>query len=59
LEKIEQQYGKARRLWIMDRGISSEDVLREMRQSDPPVQSVVGTPQGRLTALEAQLTERP
>jgi hypothetical protein len=43
----------------MDRGIPSEDVLAEMRHSDPPVQYVVGTPKGRLSALEAQLTERP
>ena len=38
LEKIEKQYGKARRIWVMDRGIPTEEVLAEMRQSDPPVQ---------------------
>jgi hypothetical protein len=43
----------------MDRGLPSEDVLAEMRQSDPPVQYVVGTPKGRLSALEAELTEHP
>ena len=35
LSKIETQYGKARRVWVMDRGIPSEAVLAEMRQSDP------------------------
>jgi len=38
LEKIEKQYGKARRIWVMDRGIPTEEVLAEMRKSDPPVQ---------------------
>ena len=38
LEKIEKQYGKARRIWVMDRGIPTGEVLAEMRQSDPPVQ---------------------
>jgi transposase len=37
LEKIEHQYGKAERVWVMDRGIPTEEVLAEMRQSDPPV----------------------
>jgi len=39
LGKIEAQYGKARRVWVMDRGIPTEEVLAEMRQSDPPVHS--------------------
>lgn len=59
LAKIEQQYGKARRVWIMDRGIPTEEVLAEMRASDPPVQYLVGTPKGRLTKLEKQFSERP
>ena len=37
LSKIETQYGEAWRVWVMDRGIPSEAVLAEMRQSDPPV----------------------
>ncbi len=59
LAKIEQQYGKARRIWIMDRGIPTEDVLRQMRQSDPPVLYLVGMPKGRLTQLEQKLTQLP
>jgi transposase len=55
LAKIEKQYGKARRTWIMDRGIPTEAVLAEMRASDPPVQYVVGTPRARLRELEAKL----
>lgn len=57
LAKIEKQYGKARRIWVLDRGIPTEEVLAEMRQSDPPVQYVVGTPKARLSALEAKLTD--
>ena len=59
LQKIETQYGKAERIWLMDRGIPTEEVLQEMRHSDPPVKYVVGTPRGRLTRLENQLVEKP
>ena len=59
LARIEQQYGKARRIWVMDRGIPTEEVLEEMRACDPPVQYLVGTPRGRLTRYEKQLLEKP
>lgn len=59
LKKIEDQYGKARRIWVMDRGIPTEEVLAEMRESDPPIQYLVGTPKGRLTRYEADLLEKP
>jgi hypothetical protein len=60
LHKIETQYGKAERIWVvMDRGIPTEAVLAEMRQSDPPVYYLVGTPKGRLTQLEQQLLSLP
>jgi hypothetical protein len=59
LAKIEAQYGKARRVFVMDRGIPTEAVLAEMRQSDPPVQYLVGTPKGRLSRLERDLLDKP
>ena len=59
LGRIERQYGKARRIWVMDRGIPTEAVLEIMRQADPPVSYVVGTPKGRLNRLEQQLLARP
>jgi transposase len=59
LQKIENQYGQAQRIWVMDRGIPTEAVLAQMRQSDPPVSYLVGTPKGRLTQLEAQLSDLP
>jgi transposase len=59
LHKIETQYGKAQRIWVMDRGIPTEDVLAEMRQADPPVHYLVGTPKGRLGKLERDLLGLP
>ena len=59
LGKIERQYGKARRVWVMDRGVPTEAVLAEMRNSDPPVQYLVGTPKGRLNRLEKHLLDKP
>ena len=59
LARIERQYGKARRVWCMDRGVPTEEVLAQMRTSDPPVQYLVGTPKGRLTRLEQALLEKP
>jgi hypothetical protein len=59
LDKIEQQYRRARRIWVMDRGIPTEAVLAEMRASDPPVQYLVGTPKGRLSRLEKPLLAKP
>jgi transposase len=59
LQKIQEQYGKAKRIWVMDRGIPTEKTLEQMRQSDPPVYYLVGTPRGRLTQYEKQLAELP
>ena len=55
LARIEEQYGRARRIWAMDRGIPTEAVLKEMRESDPPVHYLVGTPKGRLSRFEKAL----
>jgi hypothetical protein len=57
--KIESQYGKARRVWVMDRGVPTEETLAQMRASDPPVSYLVGTPKGRLTRLEKHLVDKP
>jgi transposase len=59
LRKIEAQYGKAERIWVMDRGIPTDEVLAEMRQADPPVSYLVGTPKGRLSKLEKTLLGLP
>jgi transposase len=59
LRRIEDQYGKVSRVWLMDRGIPTEAVLEEMRRSDPPVYYLVGTPKGRLSQFEASLAGLP
>jgi transposase len=59
LKKIEEQYGKAERIWVMDRGIPTEQVLAQMRQAEPPVQYLVGTPRGRLSQYAQALAALP
>jgi hypothetical protein len=46
-------------VWLLDRGVPTEEVLAEMRASVPPIYYLVGTPKGRLSKLEADLLERP
>ena len=55
LSKIEAQYGRAKRTWVMDRGIPTEGDLAEMRTAPAPIRYLVGTPRGRLTKLEQSL----
>jgi hypothetical protein len=59
LKLIQKRYGSAERIWVMDRGVPTEAVLAQLRQSDPKVSYLVGTPKGRLTKLEKQLAQRP
>jgi hypothetical protein len=59
LAKIEEQYGRAERVWVMDRGIPTEEILGQMRASAPPVYYLVGTPKGKLSALEQALIQQP
>jgi hypothetical protein len=59
LALIQKRYGSAERIWVMDRGMPTEAVLAELRQSDAKVSYLVGTPKGRLTKLEKELAEKP
>jgi transposase len=59
IKRIETQYGKAKRTWVMDRGIPTEEVLSEMRASETPVYYLVGTPRGRLSQLEEDFLTKP
>jgi transposase len=59
LKKIEDQYGQAQRIWVMDRGIPTEAVLRQMREAQPPIQYLVGTPRGRLSQYEQKFLDQP
>ena len=55
LRVIERKYGKARRVWVFDRGIVSEENLQILRQRDG--QYLVGTPRSKLRAFEKELLE--
>jgi transposase len=59
LAEIKARYGKAEHTWLMDRGIPTEEVLEEMRASNPPIRYLVGTPKGRLSKLESALAQVP
>ena len=59
LERIESQYGCSERVWIMDRGIPTEETLAGMRAGASPVHYLVGTPKGRLTKLEKAFVGLP
>jgi hypothetical protein len=59
LEKIESSYGKARRVWVMDRGIPTEEVLEEMRDPQRGICYLVGTPRGKIRQYEKKWLELP
>ena len=59
LKKIETLYGKAERIWVMDRGIPTEEVLREMRGAQPAVFYLVGTPRSKISQYEQKWLELP
>jgi Transposase DDE domain len=59
LALIQKRYGQAERIWVMDRGIPTEAVLTELRQSEAKVSYLLGTPKGRLTKFEKELAEKP
>jgi len=58
LAKIEELYGQARRVWLMDRGIPTEAVLKEMRGTERQFY-LVGTPKARVTKYEKHWLELP
>jgi transposase len=59
LRKIETAYGKARRVWVMDRGIPSEGILKEMRDPERQTFYLVGTPKGRIAQHEKKWLDLP
>jgi len=59
LKKIEDKYGKADRMWVMDRGIPTEEILKEMRESEQKVYYLVGTPRSRIGKTEQKWLELP
>ena len=59
LKKIEDTYGKAQRVWVMDRGIPSEAILKEMRDPERQTFYLVGTPKGRINQHEKKWLDLP
>jgi transposase len=59
LKKIEATYGKARRVWVMDRGIPSEAILKEMREPERQTFYLVGTPKARIKQHEKKWLDLP
>jgi transposase len=59
LDKIEKTYGKAKRMWVMDRGIPSEEILREMRDPAREIFYLVGTPKGKIQQSEKKWLDLP
>jgi hypothetical protein len=59
LDRIDAQYGQAEWIWVMDRGIPTEDVLGRMHAAETPVRYLVGTPKGRLNKLEKSFLGKP
>ena len=53
LRMVERKYGKARRIWVMDRGIVSEENLAAIRKRDGHY--LVGTPRSQMKQFEAEL----
>ena len=59
LKKIEDTYGKAQRVWVMDRGIPSEAILKEMREPERQTFYLVGTPKGKIKQHEKMWLDLP
>src|ERR1700691_3504103 len=59
LDKIEKTYGKAKRMWVMDRDIPSEEILREMRDPAREIFYLVGTPKGKIRQYEKKWLDLP
>jgi transposase len=59
LDKIESLYGKARRVWLMDRGIPTEAVLTEMRNVRQETFYLVGTSRAKIKQYEKKWLELP
>src|SRR5436853_924366 len=55
LRMVERKYGKARRIWVFDRGIVSEENLAAIRKRSG--QYLVGTPRRQMKRFEAELVK--
>jgi transposase len=56
IEQMEAKYGKAQRIWVMDRGMVSEENIEFLRERD--ARYIVATPKAQLRAFEKELVEQ-
>jgi len=56
VETMEARYGQAQRIWVLDRGMVSEDNIAFLKEGRR--QYIVGTPKSRLKRFEQQLLSR-
>jgi transposase len=59
LDKIETSYGKAQRVWVMDRGIPTEATLTQMRTAEQKVFYLVGTPRSKIRQYQKKWLDLP
>jgi transposase len=59
LDQIEKSYGKAKRTWVMDGGIPTEEILEEMRDPARQIFYLVGTPKGKIQEYEKKWFDQP
>src|SRR2546428_4310091 len=59
LKKIEDTYGKARRVWVMDRGVPTEAILKDMRRPERQTFYLVGTPKSKINQHEKKWLDLP
>src|SRR5712675_1679486 len=59
LKKIEDTYGQARRVWVMDRGVPTEAILKDMRDPERQTFYLVGTPKSRINQHEKKWLDLP
>jgi hypothetical protein len=59
LDRIEKTYGRAKRMWVMDRGVPTEQILQQMRDPGRQISYLVGTPRGKIRQYEKKWLDLP
>jgi transposase len=59
LDHIQKTYGKAKRTYIMDRGVPTEELLKQMRDPAAETFYLVGTPKSKIKQYEKKWLDLP
>lgn len=59
IQTVEALYGKANRIWLMDRGVPTEEQLEQLRSTNPDLKYLVGTPRSRVKETREQWQSQP